>query len=156
MPLFKRLRDGLELTDAGNAALVHAREVLRQAVVMDKSVEPFLEKSVLAMLTVGYIPIMLPGILAHVLRTFKQLHTDIRIQIYETTPPQQAEALRRDELNIGLSDMPWFSIEVEFATRIIERVPTDVTVPADHALASRSSIELAYLQNELFVSFHEN
>ena len=32
----------------------------------------------------------------------------------------------------------------------------DVIVPADHALASRFSIKLADLQNELFVSFHEN
>ena len=32
----------------------------------------------------------------------------------------------------------------------------DVIVPADHALASRFSIKSADLQNELFVSFHEN
>ena len=44
VPLFKRLRDGLELTDTGKTALVYAREVLRQAVVMDKAMEPFREK----------------------------------------------------------------------------------------------------------------
>ena len=32
----------------------------------------------------------------------------------------------------------------------------DVIFHADHALASRFSIKLADLQNELFVSFHEN
>ncbi len=44
VPLFKRLRDGLELTNTGKTALVYAREVLRQAVVMDKAMEPFREK----------------------------------------------------------------------------------------------------------------
>lgn len=156
VPLFKRLRDGLELTDAGNTALVHAREVLRQAVVMDNAMDPFRKKSALAKLAVGYIPTMLPGVLANVLRMFEQLHTDTRVQIYEMTPAQQVEALRRDELDVGLLGMPWSAIESEFATRVIKRVPMAVIVPADHALASRPDINLADLQNEPFVSFHED
>ena len=72
------------------------------------------------------------------------------------TPAQQVEALRRDEFNTGLLSMPWSFIKSEFATRIIKRVPMAVIVPADHTLASRSSVKLANLQNELFVSFHED
>lgn len=154
--LFKRLRDGLELTDAGNTALVHAREVLRQSVVMDNAMNPFRKRSVLATLAVGYIPTMLPGVLAYALRMFEQLHTDTRIQICEMTPARQVEALRRDDLDVGLLGMPWSAIESEFATQVIKRVPMAVIVPADHALASRLNINLADLQDEPFVSFHED
>jgi DNA-binding transcriptional LysR family regulator len=154
--LFKRLRDGLELTDAGNTALVHAREVLRQSVVMEKAMDPFRDRSALATLAVGYIPTMLPDVLAYALRTFEQLHADTRIQIYEMVPAQQVGALRRDEIDVGLLGMPWSAIEGEFATRVIKRVPMAVIVPADHALASRSSIDLVDLQNEPFISFHED
>jgi len=53
VPLFKRLRDGLELTDAGNSALVHAREVLRQAAVLQEAMSPFRGRSARAILSVG-------------------------------------------------------------------------------------------------------
>ena len=36
VPLFKRLRDGLELTDAGNTALVHAKCCVRSSLWMKR------------------------------------------------------------------------------------------------------------------------
>ena len=47
-----------------------AREVLRQVVVVDEAMGPLREKSTLAMLAVGYIPTMLPGVLSYALRNF--------------------------------------------------------------------------------------
>lgn len=154
--LFKRLRDGLELTDAGNSALVHAREVLRQAAVMEEAMATFRETRPQATLAVGYIATALPGGLARALRVFEQRHGHTRIQICEMTPAQQVEALRRDELDVGLLGMPWSAIEGEFATRVIKRVPMAVIVPADHALAARRAVVLADLEEEPFISFHED
>ena len=156
VPLFKRLRDGLELTDAGNSALVHAREVLRQAAVLQEAMSPFRGRSARAILSVGYIPTALPGGLARALRVFEQQYKDQRIQIYEMTPGQQVEALRKDQLDVSLLGMPWSGIKEEFATRVILKVPMAVIVPADHALASRPAVDLADLQKEPFVSFHED
>ncbi len=156
VPLFTRMRDGMELTDAGSSALVHAREVLRQAAVMQEAMEAFHGKNAQATLAVGYILTQLPGVLANALRAFEQRHRDTRVQLYEMTPGQQVEALRRDELDVGLLGMPWSSIEGEFTTRVIKKVPMVVIVPADHALASRPSLTLADLQHEPFVSFHED
>ncbi len=154
--LFKRLRDGLELTVAGNSALVHAREVLRQAAVMEEAMATFRETRPQATLAVGYIATALPGGLARALRVFEQRHGHTRIQICEMTPAQQVEALRRDELDVGLLGMPWSAIEGEFATRVIKRVPMAVIVPADHALAARRAVVLADLEEEPFISFHED
>jgi DNA-binding transcriptional LysR family regulator len=154
--LFKRLRDGLELTVAGNSALVHAREVLRQAAVMEEAMEAFHGKRPQATLAVGYILTQLPGALTNALRAFEQRHSDTRIQLYEMTPGQQVEALRQGELDVGLLGMPWSAIEGEFVARVVKRVPMVVMIPADHALASRSGLTLADLQRELFVSFHED
>ena len=72
------------------------------------------------------------------------------------TPGQQVEALRKDQLNVSLLGMPWSGIKEEFATRVILKVPMAVIVPADHALASRPAVDLADLQKEPFVSFHED
>lgn len=154
--LFKRLRDGLELTVAGNSALVHAREVLRQAAVMEEAMATFRQTRPQATLAVGYIATALPGGLARALRVFEQQHGHTRIQICEMTPAQQVEALRRDELDVGLLGMPWSAIEGEFATRVIKRVPMAVIVPADHALAARRAVVLADLEEEPFISFHED
>ncbi len=156
VPLFKRLRDGLELTDAGNSALMHAREVLRQAAVLQEAMSPFRGRSARAILSVGYIPTALPGGLARALRVFEQQYKDQRIQIYEMTPGQQVEALHKDQLDVSLLGMPWSGIKEEFATRVILKVPMAVIVPADHALASRPAVDLADLQKEPFVSFHED
>lgn len=154
--LFKRLRDGLELTVAGNSALVHAREVLRQAAVMEEAMATFRQTRPQATLAVGYILTQLPGALTNALRAFEQRHSDTRIQLYEMTPGQQVEALRQGELDVGLLGMPWSAIEGEFVARVVKRVPMVVMIPADHALASRSGLTLADLQRELFVSFHED
>ncbi len=154
--LFKRLRDGLELTDAGNRALVHAREILDQAAVMQEAMTPFCGRSAPANLSVGYIPTVLPGFLAHALRIFHQQHDGLRIQIVEMMPREQVEALREGRLDLALLGMPWPTLKKDFAVRAILRVPMAIVIPSDHALAARRTLDLAELKNEPFVSFHED
>ena len=135
--LFKRLRDGLELTDAGNRALVHAREILHRAAVMQEAMTPFCGRSAPANLSVGYIPTVLPGFLAHALRIFHQQHDGLRIQIVEMMPREQVEALREGRLDLALLGMPWPTLKKDFAVRAILRVPMAIVIPSDHALAAR-------------------
>lgn len=154
--LFKRLRDGLELTDAGNSALVQAREVLRQAAVMQETMSPFRGRRARATLSVGYIPTVLPGFLARALRIFHQQHDGIRVQIVEMMPREQVEALREGRLDLALLGMPWPNLKKDFAVRAILKVPMAVVIPSEHALAARRTLDLAELKNEPFVSFHED
>ena len=105
--LFKRLRDGLELTDAVFRALVHAREILDQAAVMQEAMTPFRGSSTPATFSVGYIPTVLPGFLARALRIVHQQHDGLRIQIVEMMPREQVEALREGRLDLALLGMPW-------------------------------------------------
>ena len=153
--LFKRLRDGLELTEAGHSALAHAREILRQSVAMVDAMFPFQEDRVRSSITIGYISTALPGFLAHGLRSFNQRHADVCIQIHEMPPNEQVKALREDKLDLALLGTPCPELKKEFKVRAIRKVPMAIVVPSDHTLASRRSLDLAELKNEPFVSLHE-
>ena len=152
--LFKRERNGLRLTDAGESALVHARELLRGAIRMAEAMKAFTEHSK-KNLRLGFIPTALPGFLADGLREFNKQQKHVCVQIREMTQQQQEKALRDGQLDLALLGHPCPKLRKEFRIEPIHKTPLAAVLPDHHVLALRKSIDLAELDGESFVSLHE-
>lgn len=153
--LFARERSGLRLTEAGETALAHAREVLRLSHSMAESMQAFARRGQAVSLRVGFLPTALPGFLAEGMRRFNRRHENVCVQIFEMSPSEQEEALRRGEIDLGLIGDPRPEVRAEFQVRTVRKTPMAIVVPDDHRLAARRAVDLAELEREPFVSLHE-
>ncbi len=152
--LFERESNGLSLTPAGEAAVLHARDILERANGLNKAMEPFAGPSK-RRIRVGFIPTALTGFLADALRQFNENHPDISVEIRELTPRPQVEALRRGEIDIALLGTPCPELRTEFEIKSILKTPMAAVLPDSHRLAGRKSIDLAELSEERFVTLDQ-
>jgi DNA-binding transcriptional LysR family regulator len=154
--LFKREPNGLSLTEAGSAALTHAREVLRQSNSMVEAMEAIASRRKARSIKVGYLPTALPGLLTKALRTFNHRYREYCVQIFEMSPTRQEEALRSGEIDLALIGEPCPDLRRDCRVETIRRTELAVIVPDNHPLAGRKSVDLAEFDGNTFVTLHED
>lgn len=153
--LFEREPSGLRLTRAGESALAHAREILRQSSVMVESMEALAKRSHFVSIKVGFLPTALPGFLAEGMRKFNRAYRDVCVQIFEMTPSEQEVALRNGEIDVALIGDPSQEVRREFEIETVRKTEMAIVVPDDHRLAGRKALDLAELGEETFLSLSE-
>jgi DNA-binding transcriptional LysR family regulator len=154
--LFNREPNGLSLTDAGTAALAHAREILRQANAMAESMAALASRGKARSIKVGFIPTALPGLLTNAMRAFNRQYKDYCVQIFEMSPVRQEEALRNGEIDLALIGEPGTEIRRDYHVDTIRRTELAMIVPENHPLAGRKSVDLAEFGRDTFLTLHED
>lgn len=155
-PLFLRESNGLRLTEAGETALVHAREVLRQAQGMVEGMRAFADGGRAVAIQVGYLPTALPGFLTEGLRRFQRAYPKVCVQIAEMSPAEQERALHEGKIDLALIGEPRPEVRAAFHVRTVRRTEMAVVVPDDHRLSGRKSADLSELADDSFVTLHED
>ena len=153
--LFDRQTNGLQLTEAGEAMLAHARIVLRRSVDLVEAMKPF-QASDSTTLRVGFISPAMSGFLAAGLRQFARKHPRVCVQLLELAPADQVVAVRKGELDMALPGTACRELQSEFAVTPIVSTPLCVIVPDDHSLAQRRAVKLAEVAGERFVTLDED
>ncbi|MBV8031801.1 MAG: LysR family transcriptional regulator [Betaproteobacteria bacterium] len=148
--LFERTRRRVALTHAGAAFLEEARATLARAA---KAVElaQRAERGEVGRLAIGYLAATAYSLLPLVLRDFSHGFPGVRLELRELTLPQQLEALRRGDVEVGLLRPPVPDAELEFETILEE--PFVVALPASHPLAALKRVPAQRLASEPFVIF---
>ena len=152
--LFDRDSHGLNLTEPGQTALSHAKDVLRRAGDLKLAMDVF-NRPTRETIRIGFIATALPGFLAGAMRRFNQQRSDVCIQIREMSPVEQEKALREGEIDLALLGTPCPQLASEFRVEPILKTPMAIVLPDDHLLSLRKSVDLAELAGEPFVSLHE-
>ncbi len=153
--LFVRNHNGLSLTEAGRSALVHAKEVLRQAGAMTEAMQSFDSGRERISLKVGYVSTALPGFLGEGMRKFNHAYDNVCVQIFEMSPSEQREALLDGSIDLGLIGEPPPAVRRDFEVATIKKTEMAIVLPDDHRLAGRKGIDLAELKDDSFLSLHE-
>ena len=148
--LFERTRRQVALTHAGKAFLVEARRTLESA---DRAVEQArgAARGEVGRLAVGFLANTAYTLLPLVLRDFARGFPGVALDLRELTIPQQLEALRRENIDVGLLRPPVADAEI-VADTILEE-PFVLALPAGHALAALKRVPLQRLAGESFVMF---
>jgi DNA-binding transcriptional LysR family regulator len=149
-PLFVRTSRGVTLTDAGEAFLPRARDVLAQADAAADSVR-MVTSGVAGTLTLGFIDSAALAILPPLIRRFTDRYPNVKLRLRELGTRQQLEAAASGEIDVGIVRGPVWSEELNG-----RRIATEsllVALPAHHALAANTPIRLADLRDEGFVTY---
>jgi DNA-binding transcriptional LysR family regulator len=151
--LFHRGNSKLQLTDAGEAFLAHARDLLRRSADAASDMGRFRPKT-RHKVTVGYIAPVL-ATLTPAMRAFGQRNPDVELVLREITPGDQVTALRAGHIDVALPGNPCPELAREFEIVELEQIPFEAVLPADHLLALRKRIGLEELKDDSFIGFDE-
>jgi len=148
--LFDRTRRSVALTHAGKAFLGEARQTLARA---DRAVDHAQRagRGEVGRLAVGFLANTAYTLLPLVLRDFSRGFPGVTLDLRELTIPQQLEALRRENIDVGLLRPP--VADAELAVQTILEEPFVLALPAAHPLRSLRRVQLRRLAQEPFVMF---
>ena len=152
-PLFKRERFGLTLTPSGETFLNYARQILdlsNEATRVLRN-QPAQKPAI----TIGFITSSLGSFLGIALKSFRESHPDLMVNIHELSPAGQAKALHKSQIDIALIGNPCGSVHDEFETRVLFEIPLEAVLPVGHRLAKRKRLSLKELENDDFIGYSE-
>jgi len=148
--LFERTQRRVALTHAGKAFLDEARHTLARA---DGAVERARRASrgEVGRLAVGFLANTAYTLLPLVLRDFVRGYPGVTLDLRELTIPQQLDALRRENIDVGLMRPPLVDAELVSETILEERFV--LALPSAHPLCAMRRVPVRRLAGESFVMF---
>jgi DNA-binding transcriptional LysR family regulator len=131
----------VELTDAGAVFLAEARTILsdvEHAVALAREAQDGRRGE----LRIGSVGQIAAGFLPEALRAFRTTFPEVEVVFVEMTPPEQLEALAKNEIHLGFA----YGRDTEnvpgMSSLLLVRSTFGVSMSKDHPLASRRSLRL--------------
>ncbi len=146
--LFERGRTGVQLTRAGKAFYLRARNILALAAEAAKEARTA-AGSISGSLVIGYPSGLHLNYLVPLLRTFQAAQPKVQFEYVHCLGAQQLKALREGRIDVGFATMP---VPLDgLAHQVVWRIPFKVVLPRTHSLARQKTFELTDLRGEDFV-----
>jgi len=149
-PLFTRNNRNVELTAAGRTLLDRIEPLLRTLQQIPTELKALAEGQV-GQVQVGFTGLAMATVLPEFLREFQRRYPGIRVELRESPTSAQIPALLAGELACGFFHPDTSTPGLR--TRDILREKNGVLLPADHPLASRTTIRLRDLEGTPLVLF---
>ncbi len=109
-----------------------------------------------AQLRVGYLGSTAHRFLTKPLEHLRNEFPRLRLWLFDQTPVEQLEALRKGELDVAIIGQEGAALADDFYKRKAARLPVCVAVASGHPLAAKQTISLADLADETFVGVAES
>ena len=148
LPLLRRTKRSVELTDAGKVFLQEARKVLVQ-VQEAKRAAQLAARGELGRLVIGYISSSTYDLLPMMLSAYRERFPEIDVALRELTTQEQVRALEEESIQIGLLRLPINNPTLHI--EVVRREPIVCVLPEEHPLALHERIAVPLLANEPFV-----
>ncbi|MEU3190300.1 LysR family transcriptional regulator [Streptomyces sp. NPDC006992] len=152
--LFARSSRRTELTGAGAAFLVGARECLAAA---DRAVADAAAAggSVRGRLAVGMIRTTAAVDVPELLQRYRARYPEVRVSLEAGSSDELAAAVRKGELDIVFLGLPEGEQPAGVETLVLDHDAHVLVVPAGHRLAGASRVTLHEVADETFVDFRD-
>lgn len=149
--LFLRTTRSVQLTDSGEAFLVHARQVFRELNEAELAAKAA-GSGQYGRVRIGFAGassrFLLPQLAQSVVQKFPHIELVLQGQLYANAAQ---ESLIKGDIELGFVRLPFTLPGLSY--RPIEEESLVCVVPTDHALSTRDSISVTELANEPFVTF---
>lgn len=148
--LFERHTRQVALTDAGRVLDEAARRILRD---VGAAVEHARQTQAgdAGVLRVGFGPTLMLSTLAHVVRTYRQRHPAVRVDLRELTTGDQIAALITGDLDIGF--VRGADTDARLHAELFMREPLVIALQRDHPHAGAARVPLGALAGDPWVLF---
>jgi DNA-binding transcriptional LysR family regulator len=148
--LFYRTKRSVQLTEAGQVFLAESRKLLQQ---LEQAVETGrqVSRGERGQLVIGFVSSAAYNVLPLILRSFRSLVPEVRLELHELPTNEQIDWLHEGKIDVGFLRPP---VEDEaLSLKTIMREPMVVALPETHPFAEQAQIALASLANEDFILF---
>ncbi|BET69086.1 LysR family transcriptional regulator [Opitutales bacterium ASA1] len=152
--LLERTSSGVAATAAGQALAARLDEVL--GALDDALAEARrLARGQQSILRVGYLLSAARTYLNPALAEMRRAHPEVKVKLFDLSPGEQIDGLRRGEIDVGLIGQSGKVLESEFYSKRLALLPLVVALSETHPLAAREKLRLADLKGENFVGAPE-
>lgn len=100
---------------------------------------------------IGYLASAFKEYVEPALKKLREVHPKVKVKLLDLFPGEQITALRRGEIDLGLTLESGALLGREFYTRKVAVEKSVAFLPRRHPLASRQELRLAELKNETFL-----
>jgi len=152
VPLFARTRRSVALTPAGAALLPQARRLLAAAEALPR-VAQAAAAGLAGQLRLAFVSNIAYGPLPEWLRSFRDAHPDVQLQLREATLDVQLAAFDADEIDAGFVLHAPGAAPPGFAALAVQQEPLVMALPEAHTIAGRPLLHLADVAAEPLVIF---
>jgi len=147
--LFLRSRDGVTLSELGQALLPHAQAIMTEV----KSTEEFLDRSgreILGPIRIGAIPTIAPYRLPQALQRITQHYPEAQFRLVEDTTDSLIERLRTGAIDFALMSPPT-RLDDDADHQLLMQDELLLTLPEGHRLSDAKQVGLKQLRSERLV-----
>ena len=148
--LIEREPRGIRLTPAGEVLVRHTERILAQLAAADEELQEVATQA-RGRLRIGSFATAAGTIVPRAVAAFRRLRPAIEVDISLLDPHESIPALRRGDIEIAVTEEGGFEGDADTSGLEVEHLLDDhmwVSLPADHPLATRHTIELAELRDE--------
>ncbi|MEW9669034.1 LysR family transcriptional regulator [Ammoniphilus sp. 3BR4] len=154
VPLFYRSSKQLELTDAGRAVLINAKNVLEAFRNMTCELSDIMELKK-GEIRIGIPPIVGAAFFSKLISQFKEAYPSIKITLTEVGTKPIKQGVEDGSLDIGLiCSLPVRSEEYEIVNLLKD--PLMLIVHEENPLAAKQSLRLEDLSSESFILYRKD
>ncbi len=148
--LFERTKRSVQLTEAGQGFLAESYRLFRQ---LEQAIETGrqVSRGEKGQLVIGFVSSAAYNVLPEILRRFRSLVPDVRLELHELPTNEQVEWLQEGKIDVGFLRPPIENSSLNLIT--IVREPMVVALPEQHPLGHKPKIALSSLANDAFVLF---
>jgi DNA-binding transcriptional LysR family regulator len=148
--LFERHTRQVTLTDAGRALDEAARRILRDVdTALDATRQA--QTGQVGVLRVGFGPTLILSTLGQVVRTYRQRHPGVRIDLRELPTSEQLTALVHGDLDVGF--VRGADTDPRLHVELFAKEPLLIALHRDHPAAGATRVPLASLAQDPWVLF---
>jgi len=151
--LFRRTKRRVELTEAGEAFLAEARQILAQ-VELGVRVAQRASRGEIGRLVVGFEGSSTYDVIPKSLKVYRERFPEVDLVVYAMTTEEQIQALLEGRINIGFVVSPLS--DRRLTVEIILRESLVLAIPENHPLATRISVQVRNLEGEPFIMFQRH
>ncbi|WP_164133123.1 LysR substrate-binding domain-containing protein [Stenotrophomonas maltophilia] len=148
--LLHRTKRHVELSEAGQVFLDHARQILRSTEVAAMQARRA-QRGEIGRLSVGFFEHMSYTLLPPIFRAYRERFPDVDVDVRWFPVIGQADALRRGDVDISFM-RPGTDSE-DITTEVLVTEPFVIAVPASHPFAAEDSLSLRDCAAEHFVMY---
>jgi len=103
-------------------------------------------------LRIGYVASAVQEYLGPALALLRRTHPKLKVKMLDQTPGEMIIALRQGEIDLALTANGGDLLARDFYIHKLASVPSLVSLPLDHPLASQKTVAISQLKDESFVA----
>ena len=154
VPLFKRDRQRLELTEEGQFFLTRARRLLSQAELDVDDLQSH-SRGDSKPLKIGYMLDMQYDLLPVTMSAFRKVWPKVALNLMEMTAAEQLQAIQKNKIQIGFMREPGLPSLAGLQHDVITKCRIMAVLPDTYPLKKRATLRLKDLKDKAFISFSE-